>query len=560
MTTKKGSRHFASAKMTSHYSFFKQGKASRNSKKKIEQTMRELGIDNMKPDDYIPSEHDNPSLVSVKVVDLLRNFNGRGVFAETNIKEGETIGTYTGTVYSSETAYEAYLKESDSDNSYAMKIKKNIIDAKFKGNFTRFINYSDMQDNVAFFEKTIGKNNVVDVIATRNVQAGEQLLIDYNTHEERFISEFFFLNPNDSWLSASEVYNAQVGEYQLVTMNIDLPVFKIKKGDLFYVTHLGVEILKHYGGEAITKHQDKEMLLNEDDDDVIVQGSNLIIIDDEEDDMDDDDELNYHESLSSLFCLQGSQTASIDHNKQVLVPEIIDLPFIKLDEDTKTILDFSQADSFTALMYACYWGQIENVKWLINAGANVNQQQNHSGMSPLFFALQGYNEGLVALDRYLDIISFLVASGVNTASYDRTEQSFLHKAIELLGNDSFQTLIHHLKEKIDFNKILDFLDANDMDPILFCFKQKNFERAEILLNCYPDYFEETFIQENEESDTEENEDIVAFSKIIKTYTSEDKKRLLQLFKQFSADTSTNLIDILGLQEDSSSNLVQSHKF
>ncbi|EHL32432.1 hypothetical protein LDG_5388 [Legionella drancourtii LLAP12] len=87
----------------------------------------------MKPDDYIPSEHDNPSLVSVKMVDLLRKFNGRGVFAEKNINEGETIGTYTGTVYSSETAYEAYLKESDSDNSYAMKIKKILLMPNLKG-------------------------------------------------------------------------------------------------------------------------------------------------------------------------------------------------------------------------------------------------------------------------------------------------------------------------------------------------------------------------------------------------------------------------------------------
>ncbi|WP_324602955.1 ankyrin repeat domain-containing protein [Legionella drancourtii] len=420
-----------------------------------------------------------------------------------------------------------------------------MIDAKLKGNFTRFINHSDMQDNVAFFEKRIGKNNVVDVIATRNIQAGEQLLIDYNTHDDRFISEFFFLNPNDSWLSVREVYDAYVKEYQLVKMNIDLPLFKFKKGDLFYVTQLGVEILKNYGGETIN---------NDEDDDVIVQGSNLIIIEDEEDDMDEDDELNYHESLSSVFCLQGSQTAGTDHNKKAVTQKVIDLPFIKLHEDGKTILDFNQTDSFTALMYACYWGQIENVKWLINAGANVNQQQNHSGMNALFFALQGYCEGLVATDRYLKIIRLLVASGVNTASYDRTEQSFLHKAIELLGKDSFQTLINHLKEKTDFDKILDFLDANNMDPILSCFQQKNFEKAEILLNCYPGYFEETFMQENEDTEVE-NEDIVVFSKIIKTYTLEDKKRLLQLLKQFEADTSTNIIDILGLQEDSSSNLV-----
>lgn len=547
MTKKKSSRHFAPAKMTSPYSFFKQGNATLISEKQIKRTMRELGIDNMKPDDYIPSEHDNPSLVSVKVVDLLRDINGRGVFAEKNIKEGETIGTYTGTVYSSETAYEAYLKESDSDNSYAMKIKKNIIDAKLKGNFTRFINHSDMQDNVAFFEKKIGKNTVVDVIATRNIQAGEQLLIDYNTHDDRFISEFFFLNPSDSWLSAREVYDAYVKEYQLVKMNINLPLFKLKEGDLLYVTQLGAEILKNYGGEIINN--------NEDDDDVIIQGSNLIIIEDEEDDMDEDDELNYHESLSSVFFLQGSQTVIIDHNKKAVTQKIIDLPFIKLHEDGKTILDFNQTDSFTALMYACYWGQIENVKWLINAGANVNQQQNHSGMSAVFFALQGYCEGLVVTDRYLEIISFLVASGVNIASYDRTEQSFLHKAIELLGKDSFQTLINHLKEKTDFIKILNFLDANNMDPILFCFRQKNFEKAEILLNCYPDYFEETFILENEDTDTEENEDIVVFSKIIEAYTPEDKKHLLQLLKQFEADTSTNIIDILGLQEDSSHNLV-----
>lgn len=158
-----------------------------------------------------------------------------------------------------------------------------------------------------------------------------------------------------------------------------MPLFNIEVGDLFYVTPLGVEIFKNYGGEII---HDKA-------DEVIILGSNLIVIEDDE--MEDEDEIDYKSlsSLSSLFFLEGEES-DVDmshHDKKEVAQDIIDLPFLKIQKDGKTIMDFNQADSFTALMYACYWGQVENVRWLIDAGANIDQQQNRSGKNALFFVI-----------------------------------------------------------------------------------------------------------------------------------------------------------------------------
>lgn len=158
-----------------------------------------------------------------------------------------------------------------------------------------------------------------------------------------------------------------------------------------------------------------------------------------------------------------------------------------------------------------------------------------------FLSLEGYSEGLVIFDRYLDIIRLLVDCNANTAIYDRTENTFLHRAAELLSKAAFESLINHLKNA-DLKKILSYLNQDNLDPILYCFKMKYLEKAEILLNYYPEFFEDTF--------SEDNEDTEAFITFLNTYTPDEKHTLLQLFKKFEVDQNTDLIDILGLDEDS----------
>jgi hypothetical protein len=151
----------------------------------------------------------------------------------------------------------------------------------------------------------------------------------------------------------------------------------------------------------------------------------------------------------------------------------------------------------------------------------------------------------------LDIIRLLIDSGVNTAIYDRDEKAFLHQAIDLLGRNAFERLLDHLNqfESVDFEKIFSYLYKEDLDPILYCFKIKSFDKAEILLNFHPEYFEVNFTSE----DADDAKNFLAF---MDTYTPDEKHHLLELFKKFEVDQNTDLIDFLRLEENSLNNVAQ----
>lgn len=186
-----------------------QGKNAINIKSIIER----IGIDNMTPKEYIPTAHDNSHLVSVKEVNLLKKMHGRGLFANENIPEGTCLGLYTGLEYSIEEFKEYLSQDPEADNSYAMTIGRTIVDARERGNFTRYINFSDSQANVEFVEGTINRQKVVKVIATSNIQAGQQILVDYNTYDQRASKDYYFLNPYDGWEPADEVYQSNEERY-----------------------------------------------------------------------------------------------------------------------------------------------------------------------------------------------------------------------------------------------------------------------------------------------------------------------------------------------------------
>ncbi|MCX7098980.1 MAG: ankyrin repeat domain-containing protein [Methylococcales bacterium] len=67
----------------------------------------------------------------------------------------------------------------------------------------------------------------------------------------------------------------------------------------------------------------------------------------------------------------------------------------------------------TPLHTICSWGELEPVKQLIAAGANINAKGDH-GATPLFNAVIGEN---------VDVVSFLLKSGANPKiknDWDRT--------------------------------------------------------------------------------------------------------------------------------------------
>lgn len=431
-TFKNGKRNFSS--QVGMQTFFSSPKRSKANKFKgktdkrainIDLILRKIGIDNMIADEYIPSPIDLSDSVAVKVVDLLKEMGGRGLFANQDIEKGTCIGVYTGEEYASKAEFERYLTlNPTADNSYAMNIGRRIIDAATKGNFTRYINFSDSQDNVEFQERVRNGRKVVEVIALKNIRQGQQILVNYNTYNENASKLYYFLNPGDGWLSASECYEQNKTSYKLFVMRDEGEALQIKKNDNFFINRIVSTVFAN-------------------------------------------------QSLSSLMDVSPSE---------------IDLPILKVNSRSQ-VLDFKDSDTFTALMIACYLGQLNNVNWLIIQGANVNQQQNHTGNCPLFFALSGYCSGIANTSNYLDIITSLIRSGANPRVHDRSDKSFLHKAIESLSNKDFKTVIDAIKEKspLQFDELYGYIDENDFDIVQYALKAKQLDKVRCLLEANSGY-------------------------------------------------------------------------
>ncbi|MBL7480176.1 Dot/Icm T4SS effector AnkI/LegAS4 [Legionella bononiensis] len=403
-------------------------RAKKDDKKllKIKQYLSNIGIDNMTVDEYIPSPADLSDTVAVKIVDLLKDIPGRGLFAHIDIEKGTCIGFYTGEEYASNAEFERYLSENPgADNSYAMTVGRRIIDAATKGNFTRYINFSDSQDNVEFRETTRNGVKVVEVVALKDIRQGQQILVNYNTYNENASKLYYFLNPGDGWLSANELYEQNKASYHLWTMSGECEAFNINNNEEFLINRVA----------------------------------------------------------SAVFANQ-----LLTHLKDVNRTEI-DLPILKMNS-FKEILDFKDADTFTSLMMACYLGQSENVNWLIRRGANVDQQQNLSGKCPLFFALSGYSSEQDNKSNYLSIMSSLIKNRANLRVHDRADRTFLHKAIEILSDNDFQKILITIKTQTgsQFNELYNYIDENNFDIVLFGLKTKQLDKVQLLLEANPEYF------------------------------------------------------------------------
>lgn len=452
--------------------------------------LSDLGIDNMKPMDYISSALDQTDLVVVGSIDLLKKQEGRGLFATKNIPAGTCIGIYTGVVFDSQKEFELYFEEnSDANNAYTMDVGTKVVDAADQGNFTRYINFSDSQFNTIFVEGTHNRSKVAKVITTKDIFEGEQFLIDYNQYCEDFSQKYFFLNPEDGQNSAKEVQEIYSEHYTLMKMNIDIEAVQLKKNDHLYATSIG---------------------------NVILQNG----------------------SLSQLDEMPDLATA--------------DLPFLKTNK-VKVILDFDEVDNFTPLMLACYAGQLENVAWLLQHKVNVNRQQHHSGKCPLFLALEGYaNAAIDDKAIFVKIITLLINNKANILVHDRADMTFLHKAISVLSTKDFKTILTLIQkqEHIVFSDLFTYIDENDLDILLHCFKNKSFDKAKILLDLFPSYFIESSKNKEQKLFCKEE-----YKNAIKDYDEEDREVLLKLLSNKNYKVPSELLEELapGVEEYYSDN-------
>ncbi|WP_133130501.1 Dot/Icm T4SS effector AnkI/LegAS4 [Legionella yabuuchiae] len=469
---------------TSKAGFFKQKKTKATKKTKSLRQVKaktnlltKLGIMNMTENNYISSPVDKPNLFSVRPVHLLSRHDGYGVFAEKEISAGTWVGEYTGQEFSHQ-EFDHYLETTPgTDNSYAMRIGDKVVDASSKGNYTRYINFSDNHANVEFVSTQLDDEESVVLIATRDITPGEQLLVDYNTYDERASKYFYFLNSQDGWLSTSEFYKAHLEFYEQHTSHQTIEVIELSAGQSYYSTPIGMKVLCNESLTAISKCSPKE----------------------------------------------------------------VNLPYIRLKDNV--IIDALEADLFTPLMIACLLGQVENVNWLVSQGADVNQQQNHSGNCPLFFALEGYMRNPEQRKSYVDIITLLIANQVNITVHDRFDMTFIHRACSILTTDDFEKVIRVITQVLGASckEPFTYLNEANEDILIHCLNLRDFSKASILLATYPDYFEENLYQGELQ---EFNKEI--FRKTIDSYSEHEKHEVVTIITRNSSKITTEFFSEFNL--------------
>jgi SET domain-containing protein len=115
---------------------------------------------------------------------------GSGLFLQQRLSRGALVGEYTGVVRDTRTIH--YSNPYLSSYASVLPYCKLTIDALHMGSLMRFINHSS-QPNVEWLEVFDGEMSVplrvlsshlprsyrLAVVATRDIQVGEQLLVDY---------------------------------------------------------------------------------------------------------------------------------------------------------------------------------------------------------------------------------------------------------------------------------------------------------------------------------------------------------------------------------------------
>lgn len=209
--------------------------------------MQSLGITNMAAEDYLPSPQDRVEMVSVKRVTVIVGRWSFGLFAELAISKGAIIGEYMGERMSLKK-----LEKQDEDvSNYFTRIVNDdlMIDAKRKGNFTRFINHSESQPNVSFVTRADGGH--IDIVALRDIKPGEQLLANYGSNYLHLDFQFF-LNPSDNNMNAADTYHQYKNYYYQKKFRFkNEPALGVDESELYQITNVCYDI-RH--GKLLASH------------------------------------------------------------------------------------------------------------------------------------------------------------------------------------------------------------------------------------------------------------------------------------------------------------------
>ncbi|CEG56864.1 Dot/Icm T4SS effector AnkI/LegAS4 [Legionella fallonii] len=397
--------------------------------------MEELGIDNMTPEDYIPTDLDKPNLVYVGKVDLLKNFGGRGLFAKQDIPANTCIGVYTGERFASKEEFDTYLSEHpDKNNNYAMNVGKKVVDAAVKGNFTRYANFSDSQENAFYQLDIVNEKTVVTIITNRAIKKDEQILVNYNEYKPEISESYCFLNPEDGCHSAQELHCNNGQHYSLLPIDSPIELLKLEKDECLYAASIGKLVFANKPlPKKITCPVDLLFLRTNSQHDIL-----------------DFDKADTFTPLM-LACYKGQLA-----NVQTLMKHKANVN--RQQHSTGNCPLFfalaGYAEQTSASKKALY---LKILTHLIDHGANILTHDRHD-MTFIHKAI-----ATLSTEDFKSLVSFL-----------------------------------HKKHRKNFTRSFDYITVDDFDNVLYCLSIKSLDKAEILLNQYPKSFKENCNRKNKE--------------------------------------------------------------
>ncbi len=125
------------------------------------------------------------SLKPLKIARKRSRIHGNGVFATANIRKGERIVEYVGTLITHEEADEQYYGDVSTGHTFLFTLNKHwVIDANRSGSVAKWINTSCEPNAVAYVhsekkKRPDPKKDFVVIEALRAIKAGEEITYDY---------------------------------------------------------------------------------------------------------------------------------------------------------------------------------------------------------------------------------------------------------------------------------------------------------------------------------------------------------------------------------------------
>ncbi|WP_165483038.1 SET domain-containing protein-lysine N-methyltransferase [Legionella genomosp. 1] len=343
---------------------------------------------------YKHNDADLDSKLDVTGINLL--FGGKGVLARTRIKAKEIFCVYEGAKITEDDANS--IPKEELNTHYFMRLgqSKTIIDARLSGNVARFFNESKHTPNAEFRKRPIrtedGKVSFeIVVMAIRDIEPGEQILVNYSDDYDYGDIQRVFLHHSDGPYNSKQLLHKYQQEYSKTA------------------------VLFHNKGENQETNTPGEL-----------NGLYLDVVE--------------------RAILPIALADILAEKKEVRALEHPDLPVLFITPENE-LQENSTTERLSSLMIASYLGLAEGVEALLKMKADPAMQSRRAGLSSFHMVMAGEYFGVSSGDAKSrrKIIELFRKEKVNLMLEDDDGLTVFDWALRLKTTDCLEELIKDMR-------------------------------------------------------------------------------------------------------------------